>query len=145
MIKILLLTKEDFYIHIEKEFPIAMKKFHSYIDDFKASSNWDHLFNGIEPHRGNDYHEVLSPKFHQIPFAMQKGIIENFFVLENIQYYSFPHPQNEKAYGFHLIDVVHESLFKSGSYQYPNHEDAEIGAITMAFKVLNDSFVKNLN
>ena len=145
-----LLTKEDFYNLIAENFPISFKKFSDYIDDFKASTNWNELFK-------IDYINNQSPveydiKFHDIPFALQKGVIENFFVLNDIQYYPVKHPFSPEKWTFHTIDTIKGAIWSQFTnsthqdlFEYDTYEDAEIGAIQMAFQILNDNIKVNLN
>lgn len=49
-----------------------MKLFCIWIDFYKSSVDWDDLF-------GDSWKDVSTPKFHDIPFEMQFGIILAFF------------------------------------------------------------------
>jgi hypothetical protein len=76
------LTKENFWNEMMEKFPNAMKNFCSWIDDYKKAVNWDKLFN--EHYLQNNIRraangEICSidfstPKFHDLPYAMQYGI-----------------------------------------------------------------------
>lgn len=144
------LTKENFWNEIEKMFPMAFKKFSDYIDDFKASCNWDNLFSiGIIR---NEFPGDFDIKFHDIPYAMQKGVIENFFLLENIQYNILRHPFNPANWTFQTIDVTSKAIWTQFTdtthrelAQYTTPEQAEVASIQMAFQILNNSYIKNLN
>lgn len=147
---ILMLTKEDFYSLVETDYPAAFRKFGGYIDDFKASTNWNQLFHNTDSN--GEFDDEVVPKFHDIPFALQKGVVENFFVLENIQYYPTKHPFNPSKWTFHTIDTVSGAIwtqFTDPTHQvlaeYNTSEDAEIGAIRIAFQVLDQNLRKNLN
>lgn len=89
------LTKENFFDKMfEKEYPNALKIFCEGIDAYKKSVNWDEMFsksasydasyradNGLWIEKSV---KVQAPKFHEIPFSMQTGIIEDFFRGHNI-------------------------------------------------------------
>jgi len=66
------LNKENFFNELTEKYPIAMKKFCDWIDEYKKSVNWNHLF-------GNDVRHIsLHVKFHDLPYDMQSGIIIRF-------------------------------------------------------------------
>lgn len=59
------LTKENFWLELNENFPDAMKMFRKWIDEYKAKVGWGDLFpNGV--------------KFHDLPFEMQNGILARF-------------------------------------------------------------------
>lgn len=111
---ITMLTKEVFWDIIEKECPTSFKKFSQYIDDFKKSCDWGNLFNqGYGKFEWVDDNTVSKggrtvyakiPKFHDIPFLLQKGVIENFFLLENITY--FPLECEDHTWIFNVVDIT---------------------------------------
>lgn len=74
------LTKENFWNGMNEKYPLAMRVFCDWIDKYKKAVEWDNLFNDSlficylawEP-----FPQVKlskSPKFHEIPGAMQLGI-----------------------------------------------------------------------
>jgi hypothetical protein len=63
------LTKENFFNELHDQYPEAVEHFCKWIDEYKREVNWDTLF-------GGDL--VRAPKFHEIPFEMQNGIIARF-------------------------------------------------------------------
>lgn len=69
------LTKENFWNEMMEKYPEQMKKFCDWIDDYKASVNWESLFG---THKTTDGGRIVcsysAPKFHDLPFAMQLGI-----------------------------------------------------------------------
>lgn len=151
-----MLDKPNFWDVVEKDSPLAMKKFHSYIDDFKSSINWDDLFGRHLLYSKEDfpytgtYHEA--PKFHHLPYLLQKGIVDGFLWTENINYSILKNPFNEKLWTFNVHDTVeHKSwtLFTDQTQKelapFPTPEEAEIGAIRIAFQTINTNFLKNLN
>lgn len=66
------LTKENFFDEMTKKYPKQMEVFCKWIDEYKKRVNWDLIF--------ADRHNGLGrvPKFHEIPIAMQIGIITEF-------------------------------------------------------------------
>lgn len=144
---VMLLNKDNWDI-IGKESPNSFKKFMDYIDDFKASCSWDELFNSHYS-LGGDL--KASPKFHEIPFAMQKGIVENFFLLEDITYYPLK-IEGKETWSFHTVDMTEGRILTKtidqtnpNAFEYISSEEAEVAAIGVAFQILNDGYVKNLN
>lgn len=75
------LTKENFWNDLFQKYPTATKIFCQWIDRYKESVNWVLLFGQDERTRD------MTPKFHQIPIAMQMGILLQF-ALENGKFYS---------------------------------------------------------
>lgn len=63
------LNKENFWNDLQKKHPNAVKEFCDWIDKYKESVNWTHVFN--TSHK-RDF------KFHHLPFDMQTGIILRF-------------------------------------------------------------------
>ncbi len=63
------INKENFFNVMMKEYPDATQRFCDWIDNYKSEVGWINLFydNGEE-----------GIKFHDIPYEMQKGIIERF-------------------------------------------------------------------
>jgi len=76
------LTKENFWNEMQQKYPLAMKDFCNWIDEYKKTNNWKKLFNDTYhqtnvKRAGNG--EICSidfstPKFHDLPIAMQMGI-----------------------------------------------------------------------
>lgn len=64
------LTKENFWNEIQVEYPNAFKVFSDWIDEYKKEINWSGLF---RDHLNGDA-KFSSPKFHDLPHAMQLGI-----------------------------------------------------------------------
>jgi hypothetical protein len=67
------LTKENFFNEMSTKYPLAMRKFCQWIDDYKKAVNWDSLFaNHMQGyHNGRPSPNI---KFHHLPYAMQNGI-----------------------------------------------------------------------
>jgi hypothetical protein len=81
------LTKENFFNQVEEDLPFAVALFCSWIDEEKIKIDWDEVFNGgwELPQCGGI--QTQSPKFHELPFELQFGLISKFiykyFPLEN--------------------------------------------------------------
>lgn len=65
------LTKENFFNEMMEQYPKATKEFCDWIDDYKASVNWNSLFKANE--NTMQLHSSTY-KFHEIPYDMQVGI-----------------------------------------------------------------------
>lgn len=62
------------------KFPLSSKHFCDFIDAYKKEVHWNKLFNGnvsFESYGGSETftYKTEAPKFHDIPFEMQYGII----------------------------------------------------------------------
>jgi hypothetical protein len=79
------LTKENFFNEIEARYPKAIKAFSEWIDEYKNSVIWEVLFNH-NPHfyQTKQHAEInassnwQAPKFHDLPYELQVGIIMRF-------------------------------------------------------------------
>lgn len=73
------LNKENFFNRMEELYPEAMADFKEWIDAYKLKVDWDDIFNGNQianEDTGERFKEIdMVPKFHDIPFEMQLGII----------------------------------------------------------------------
>ena len=65
------LTKENFFNELYEKYPKAMQIFCNWIDEYKKSVNWNELFNDGKAWAGG---VTKSPKFHELPYAIQNGI-----------------------------------------------------------------------
>ena len=79
------LNKENFFNEIEAKYPEAMNEFQQWINDYKFSVVWDCLFNHNPHFFQTKQHADISissnwpaPKFHDLPYEMQVGIIMRF-------------------------------------------------------------------
>lgn len=78
------LNKENFFDAITAKYPRAMEHFHEWINSYKASVDWDIMFNaGAEINRSYGAStsvtgKTTAPKFDQIPYEMQFGILIKF-------------------------------------------------------------------
>lgn len=74
-----ILTKENFWNELHEKYPSQMKVFCDWIDEYKKRVNWEYIFS----HTNSEYTQyagfsLRTPKFHEIPIAMQIGIIVEF-------------------------------------------------------------------
>ena len=70
VIKILIMENlgiENFWNDMSKEYPLAVVRFKTWIDAYKKIVKWEELF-------GNKI------KFHDLPYEMQMGIMNRFFI-----------------------------------------------------------------
>ncbi len=70
------ITKDMFWDFIEKKYPKTFKIFGDWIDDYKKENNWLTLFNDSQLFISDV--QTIAPKFHELPTAMQFGIIIQF-------------------------------------------------------------------
>ncbi|MFI5140649.1 MAG: hypothetical protein ACHQIM_22720 [Sphingobacteriales bacterium] len=71
------LTKEDFWNKLMTTCPKAVTSFCNWIDEYKSATLWNDLFNGAiaDTYGGR----TEAPKFHDLPFPMQYGILCQYF------------------------------------------------------------------
>lgn len=72
------LTKENFFNSMKLHYPDAMLLFNAFIDLYKAENDWDELFNADRLNPGKGQLLTKAPKFHELPFELQLGIIIRF-------------------------------------------------------------------
>lgn len=80
------LSKENFWDELMKEYPEAVDHFCKWIDEYKKEVNWNKLFNDSYLQTNIKWAtngEICSidfsaPKFHDLPFDMQNGIIARY-------------------------------------------------------------------
>lgn len=84
------LNKQNFWNSLEKRYPKEVKHFCDWIDVYKKDNKWDDLFNKgceiqVQIDQGNGTKDFFSvaPKFHEIPLAMQFGILIQYFTTLN--------------------------------------------------------------
>lgn len=70
-------TKEGFWNPLSEKYPNSMKLFFNWIDNYKEENNWGDIFNEGDSN-GDDGCYRESPKYHELPMAMQVGIFLEF-------------------------------------------------------------------
>lgn len=70
------LNKENFFDRMTALYPGGMQVFHGYVDAYKKQVNWDDLFNSN--YQNAEGKNAPAPKFHEIPYEMQIGILLKF-------------------------------------------------------------------
>lgn len=72
------LNKENFWNQLMEENPLSVKLFCDWMDEYKKIVGWDKLFN--DEFRETEVLRIYEePKFHDIPYEMQIGILIKFF------------------------------------------------------------------
>lgn len=84
-----ILTKENFWNELHEKYPLGMKRFCDWIDEYKKRVDWDKVFHvpqyevwvgsptGFMKKIGGQ--EISpAPKYHDIPIGMQIGIFIQF-------------------------------------------------------------------
>ena len=70
------LNKTNFFTEdLRARYPVAMKTFAEWIDQYKIAMEWNVIFNDQEDYTGTP---GGAPKFHDLPFEMQVGILVRF-------------------------------------------------------------------
>jgi hypothetical protein len=78
------LNKTNFFTEdLSTRYPVAMKVFKDWIDQYKIAVNWNTIFNDQEDYTGTP---GGAPKFHDMPFEMQIGILVRFIDEHNDDY-----------------------------------------------------------
>lgn len=72
------LNKENFWNKLRERFPDAVDFFCKWIDDYKKEVGWNDLFNSNSDYQNADGKNAQAPKFHDLPFEMQNGILARF-------------------------------------------------------------------
>lgn len=67
---------KEWWDALHVECPESVERFCKWIDEYKERNGWNDLFNH-QPHVQG--YEAYAPKFHDIPIAMQIGIIMEYF------------------------------------------------------------------
>lgn len=68
------LGKENFWNAMHDRFPLAVDLFCKWIDEYKNEVNWNYLFGNYVIGEHNHI------KFHDLPYEMQMGIMNRFFI-----------------------------------------------------------------
>lgn len=148
------LSKENFFNQIGKDSPKALKIFCDFIDNYKKSINWNQLFNpNFKPDGsigGNPVDKMIGPKFHDLPFHLQKGVIENFLLLNDILLTI--EKSKGKGYYYGLTDI--ESLEMVIPYvdntftviaNFPSYPTAFISGCAEGFAMLEEKLTQKDN
>lgn len=71
------MTKAEFWLPLEKQYPVQIADFRAWIDEFKRRENWSRFFRYEHAVDGTELH---APKFHDLSNAMQLGIFIQYTV-----------------------------------------------------------------
>lgn len=91
------LTKENFWNELNNAYPEQMKEFCAWIDEYKKRVDWDGLFNGLKGPF------TSSPKYHDLPIAMQLGIFWEFSMESAYDYQFIKNCPNTKVWPLMII------------------------------------------
>jgi hypothetical protein len=72
------LSKENFWNDLFDKYPDAVKIFCKWIDKYKKRNKWNTLFNSDSDWQDVNGKNAPAPKFHDLPYAMQIGILIEF-------------------------------------------------------------------
>ena len=84
------LTKENFWDDIYTKFPKATQVFYDWIDEYKKNNNWDLIFNSKFKVVETSTSIFSSPKYHELPYALQQGIWIEFCIDVLSDYFEQP-------------------------------------------------------
>lgn len=73
------LNKENFFNTCMQKCPKSTQAFCDWIDKYKKANKWKQLFNSDSNWQDSDGKNAPAPKFHEIPWEMQFGILIQFF------------------------------------------------------------------
>lgn len=68
------LSKPEFWVPLFQKYPHGMKIFCDWIDEYKERNDWNMLFNSHSDYQDGQGKNAPSPKFHDLPLAIQIGI-----------------------------------------------------------------------
>jgi len=86
------LNKQSFWNEVLNANPKAAELFLRFIDKYKVDNDWYQLFNAhttfIKSHYpgGDNKIEIFTPKYHELPVAMQLGIFMEFLHQYSVEY-----------------------------------------------------------
>lgn len=72
------LTKENFWDTLYEKYKGEVQQFYDWIDEYKKRMNWNMLFNSQSDYQNANGKNAPSPKYHELPIAMQWGIFQQF-------------------------------------------------------------------
>lgn len=87
------LGKENFWNEIHERFPNVVDLFCRWIDDYKKEVEWTRLF-------------ATGIKFHDIPYELQMGIMNRFFIESFAGKEEFNLPSKAEAYRNEMIQTL---------------------------------------
>lgn len=73
------LNKSNYFDKLKEKYPKAVELFCSWVDTYKTSVHWNTLFNADGRFIHKDEDKPVAPKFHDLPYELQYGIILRFF------------------------------------------------------------------
>lgn len=73
------LNKENYFNQLKEKYPKAMELFCQWIDKYKQTADWNELFNSSSEWQSADGKNAPAPKFHDLPYELQYGLLLRFF------------------------------------------------------------------
>ncbi len=83
------LNRVQFFDPLHEKCPASVDVFCKWIDKYKKAAGWNKLFNSDSNWQDSDGKNAPAPKFHDLPWEMQFGILLNFFS-DTIGFCGFP-------------------------------------------------------
>jgi hypothetical protein len=127
------LTKENFWNELQEKYPVQYQKFSLWVDKYKVDNGWKGMFaphinygNVVRSENGEvSSMEMLYPKLHELPKAMQIGIFMEFASQANEVYGLDVHllpdidPDVELMYTYTDIPDLIRGFFYEISRKFP--------------------------
>lgn len=73
------LNKANYFDNMMQKYPKALEIFCQWIDRYKETINWNKLFNSDSEWQSSDGKNAPAPKFHDLPYELQYGVLLRFF------------------------------------------------------------------
>lgn len=96
------LNKENFFNAMQEKYPETMERFLEFIDSYKVTRGWELMF-GCNP-------EIKAPKFHEIPYELQIGVICRFLFMRGKLF--MPHPEDVMKWFEKMFEEIEEGISK---------------------------------
>ena len=87
------LGKENFWNEMEEIYPFAVDVFKGWIDRYKKAIGWNELF-------------VDKVKFHDLPYEMQMGMMNRFFIETYAGEKEYADPEKAAIYRSEMVDAL---------------------------------------
>lgn len=94
------LGKENFWNDMHLRFSEAVNLFCTWIDEYKKEVGWNAMF-------GNIFPTEKKIKFHDIPYEMQMGIMNRFFIEAFASKEEFAVPERAEEYRAEMENALH--------------------------------------
>lgn len=73
------LNKDNYFDALMKKYPKALELFCAWVDRYKETVGWKQLFNSDSEWQNAQGKNAPAPKFHDLPYELQYGVLLRFF------------------------------------------------------------------